>query len=138
MAAMSKDWYHDKMPRFSGGLLFLAFLILFMIEKDVTTPTKLFVLGNITSIVLCVWLFDFSGKYGFKESFILNKLGSISYETYLLHGIVMMSLRSKTLYIADKWIFCLLTIFITILCAFIFHWVIDKMLWNADRLTISD
>ena len=57
----------------------------------------------------------------------LKKLGNISYEVYLVHGVVMEGLRSPHLYLENDWLYLLGTFVITILLAWSIKMLIQKV-----------
>lgn len=73
-------------------------------------------------VLLCILLGMMKAKVG---NPILNFCGKLSYEIYLLHGLLIMILRCDLVYIENDTVFTLAVVFGTIIMAFIMHWVMD-------------
>ena len=56
---------------------------------------------------------------------VLNFCGKLSYEIYLLHGLLILILRCDRLYIKNDTVFTLIVVFGTIVLSFIMHRVMD-------------
>ena len=63
-------------------------------------------------------------SYNFNPSAILwRKIGEVSFEVFLLHGLVFTFLRSDILFVQSDALWTVLTVVISIICAFPAHWL---------------
>ena len=108
-------------------IIFLAIVFFFILGHKVSIPIGCFAVCNISGGLFCILLFEFWRKYTFRKASVMYKLGAFSYETYLIHGLIMLAIRSNTLYIHSKWAFCLITVFFTLLLAYLFHMFLNIM-----------
>lgn len=58
---------------------------------------------------------------------LMKELGACSYEIYLLHGIFLMMFRSRVFYIADDFVWAVVTILTSVAAAYLFHKLIVKL-----------
>lgn len=121
-----KKWIHNR-SSIRQALLFVAFMIFFFFERKASAPIGHFIFGNISAGFLCLFLFDFLGKHTFRKESGMYKVGAFSYEIYLIHGLIMLAMRSNTLYIHSKWVFCLMTVSLTLLLAYFFHICLNRL-----------
>ena len=105
----------------------MAIVFFFILGHKVSIPIGCFAVCNISGGLFCILLFEFWRKYTFRKASVMYKLGAFSYETYLIHGLIMLAIRSNTLYIHSKWAFCLITVFFTLLLAYLFHMFLNIM-----------
>lgn len=121
-----------------GGLVVLAFLLFYLTppvverlfsESAATEALRLFcrlISSPLSVAVLAVVLYKFKPVMP-----LWDKLGTISLEIYLLHGMVYRFLRSGVVYIENEALWTLLTIGIAILIAIPAHYLNRAI---ADRL----
>ena len=117
--------------------LFIVFATAFLFARKVTAPIGKFALMNIAGGIFCLCLFGFLGKYTFKRPSVMCKIGTFSYEIYLLHGLIMTVIRSNTIYIDSKWIYCIMTIILTLVTAPVLHMSLDKILWKNRNTSVN-
>ena len=128
---------NNKTSKITKVFLFIAFTAAFLIERKVTAPIGQFALRNIAGGIFCLCLFGFLGKYTFKRPSVMCKIGTFSYEIYLLHGLIMTAIRSNTIYIDSKWTYCITTIILTLITASVLHVSLDKILWKNRNTYVS-
>ena len=136
LANPEKDSNH-KTSKMQRLFLFIVFMAAFLLDRKVTAPIGQFALRNIAGGIFCLCLFGFLGKYTFKRPSVMCKIGTFSYEIYLLHGLMMTAIRSETIYIDSKWIYCFTTIILTLGLAPILHVCLDKILWKNRNTFVS-
>ena len=74
----------------------------------------------LSSILFVVILLFLIYKFGFKNNLML-KIGSISFEIYVLQGVFLISYHSSYFYISNSVLYSLAVFFSTIVCAILFH-----------------
>jgi len=98
--------------------------------------SSLIMLGGIhTFSIILIPITVFSFLYMVKISNIklLEYIGIISYDLFLLHGIVMILLRGITINITNDHLFIITTIFTTFISAYLFHRIkskLESLIWN--------
>ena len=131
-AFYEKDWmnYCSKHTwiRFFGSLMLsfgclgIAFMVL--------SPAFGYVWGmnfyrSIDSVLFIIMILLVFSKIEPCNGFMI-KMGTISYEIYLIHGIFLMLLRGPLIHISNDFIWVVMTIGLTIPAAFLFHKLIVK------------
>ncbi len=99
------------------GIISAILGILYLKFKNVNICGD-YLLKIVLGIAIILFVFAFTYIFRIKNKLLL-KLGSISYEVYLLHGIAMYLIQKTTT--TQSWIYIYLTIFLTVVFAYILN-----------------
>lgn len=99
------------------GIISIVLGILYLKFKTVNICGD-YLLKIVLGIAIILFVFAFTYIFKIKNKLLL-KLGSISYEVYLLHGIAMYLIQKTT--ITQSWIYIYLTILLTVIFAYILN-----------------
>ena len=109
--------------------LFFCFLICMSNKIFLLIPIKGigFICTVLKAILFTVGVLLFSLKFKVSNQ-ILDFLGKISFEIYMLHGLFITILRSNIIYIYNELLWCVLVLLCTIPFAFMMHIVFNSIL----------
>ena len=122
-----------KKHRLLSMIINILFLFLFCFKGSLSKAIKISEISTIlesitaTFFVLSIVLFSSKRKIG---NPILNYLGKISMEIYLIHGLFILQLRSQVLYIYNDFLYAMFVMVGSIVFAQLFHyantWIFGK------------
>ena len=113
-----------------GVLLAFLFFISFRIVPLGSSNWIVLIMTTLKAILFTICVLLFSLRF-VVENKILDFLGTISFEIYLLHGLFMVIFRNNIMYIQNELLWCILVLFCTIALAFLLHIVFDRIVKNA-------
>ncbi len=105
-----------------GNVLFVPFCLALAFLFAIFKIEFLYIFSYVFIVLAVIILLSYSGL---PKGNLFNFLGRISYETYLVHGLVYFIFRGNHIFIQNNWVYLGVSLFSTICLAYIFHQIFN-------------